>query len=132
MDCHFQDINSMTNVITDDVMIHGETDEPHDRHLIQVLNKCRKIGLKLNPEKCSFGQREVKFYGNTVSAYSVKPDPKKVDVIIKMLSPQNKTELASFLGMYNYLSSYIAHLSDVTATLRQINKKKTDFTWNHT
>ena len=84
----------MANVIADDVMIHGETDEQHDRHLIQVLNKCHKIGLKLNPEKCSFGQREVKFYGNTVSADGVKPDPKKVDIIIRMPSPQNKTELA--------------------------------------
>ena len=50
MDCHFQDINCMTNIIADDVMIHGETDEQHDRHLIQVLNKCCEIGLKLNPE----------------------------------------------------------------------------------
>ena len=132
MDCHFQDINSTTNVIADDVMIHGETDEQHDRHLIQVLNKCHKIGLKLNPEKCSFGQREVKFYGNTVGVDGVKPDPKKVDVIIKMPSPQNKTELASFLGMCNYLSSYIPHLSDVTAMLRQLNKKRTEFTWNPT
>ena len=87
MDCHFKDINSTTNVITDDVMIHGETDEQHDRHLIQVLNKCHEIGLKLNPEKCSFGQREVKFYGNTIGVDGVKTDPKKVDIIIKMPSP---------------------------------------------
>ena len=55
MDCHFQDINSTTHVITDEMMIHGETDGQHDKHLMQVLNKCCKIGLKLNPEKCSFG-----------------------------------------------------------------------------
>ena len=122
----------MTNVIADDVMIYEEIDEQHYRHLIQVLNKCCKIGLKSNPEKCSFGQGEVKFYGKTVSANGVKPDPKKVDVIIKMPSPQNKTELASFLGMCNYLSSYIPHLSDVTAMLRQLNKKRTEFTWNPT
>ena len=62
MDQHFQDINPTTNVIADDVMIHGETDDQHDRHLLQVLNKCREIGLKLNPDKCSFGKSEVKFY----------------------------------------------------------------------
>ena len=53
MDCHFQDINLMTSVIADDVMIHGEKDEQHDKNLIQVLNKCREIGLKLNPENAS-------------------------------------------------------------------------------
>ena len=59
MDLHFQNINSTTNVIADDVMIHSETTEQHDKHLIEVLNKCRKIGLKLNPDKYSFGEQEV-------------------------------------------------------------------------
>ena len=42
MDYHLEDINSTTNIIVDDVMIHGETDPQHDRHLVhlkQVLNK---------------------------------------------------------------------------------------------
>ena len=132
MDTHFQDINSMTNVIADNVMIHGESDDQHDRHLLQVLNKCREIGLKLNPDKCQFGQKQVQFYGNTISSEGVKPDPAKVDIIIKMPSPKMKVELASFLGMCNYLSAYIPCLSDVTTTLRQLNKKSVEFAWNST
>ena len=91
MDSHFQDINSTTNVIADDVMIHGESDQQHDKHLLQVLNKCREIGLKLNPDKCVFGQKKVQFYGNTISTDGIKPDPTKVDVIIQMPSSSNKT-----------------------------------------
>ena len=34
--------------------------------------------------------------------------------------------------MCNDLSYYIPHLSDVTAMLRQLNKKRTEFTWNPT
>ena len=132
MDAHFQDINLTTNVIADDVMIHGEDDAQHDMHLLQVLNKCREIGLKLNPEKCHFGEKEVKFYGNIISSDGVKPDPAKVDVILNMPSPKSKLELASFLGMCNYLSTYIPHLSDVTTTLRLLNKKKVDFAWSPT
>ena len=67
MDMNFHDINPTTNIITDDVMIHGNTDEEHDHNLIQVLNKCHEIGLKLNPDKYEFGNSEVTFYGNIVS-----------------------------------------------------------------
>ena len=81
---------------------------------LQVLNKCREIGLKLNPEKCQFGEKEVKFYGNIISSDGVKPDPAKVDVILNMPSLKSKLELASFLGMCNYLSTYIPHLSDMS------------------
>ena len=132
MDTHFQDINSTMNVIADDVMIHGESDDQHDRHLLQVLNKCREIRLKLNPDKCQFGQKQVQFYGNTISSEGVKPDPAKVYIIIKMPSPKSKVELASFLGMCNYLSTYIPWLSDITTTLRQLNKKSVKFVWNST
>ena len=43
-----------------------------------------------------------------------------------MPAPQNKPELASFLGMCNYLSLYIPCLSDITGTLRQLNKKQSN------
>ena len=45
---------------------------------------------------------------------------------------QNRIELASFLGMCNYLSSNIPWLSDVTTSLRQLNKKSVKFVWNST
>ena len=132
MDLNFQGINPTTNIIADNIMIHGQDDSEHDKHLLQVLNKCREISLKLSPDKCEFGQPSVTFYGNIVSNQGLRPDPKKVDVIVTMPAPKNKTELASFLGMCNYLSMYIPHLSDVTSTLRELNRKNIDFTWNAT
>ena len=72
------------------------------------------------------------FYGNVVSDQGFKPDPCKVNAIVRMPAPSNKTELLSFLGMVNYLAPYIPKLSDCTATLRQLSKKNTDFTWNTT
>ena len=118
MDLHFDGINETTNIIADDVVIHGETDGQHDRHLLQVLNKCREIGLKLNPDKCVFGETSVPFYGNIISNQGLKPDPKKVDVIIRMPAPIDKTQLTSFLGMCNYLSPYISKTlrSDVNSS----------------
>ena len=132
MDINFHDINPTTNIIANDVMIHGNTDEEHDHHLIQVSNKCHEIGLKLNPGKCEFGKSEITFYGNIVSNQVFKLDPCKVDVIVRMPAPTNKTELCSFLGMVNYLAPHIPKLSDCTAVLRQLNKKNADFTWNTT
>ena len=91
MDLHFDSINETTNVIADDVMIYRETDQQHDKYLIHVLNKCPEIGLKLNTEKCMFGAENVQFYGNTGGCQGLQPDPKKVDVIMRMPAPMSKT-----------------------------------------
>ena len=72
------------------------------------------------------------FYGNVISDQGFKPDPKKVNIIVKMPAPKDKTQLASFLGMYQYLSPYIPRLSDVTSTLQELNKKSVEFTCNAT
>ena len=41
MDLHFDGINETTNIISNAVVIHGESDSEHDKHLLQVLNKCQ-------------------------------------------------------------------------------------------
>ena len=86
----------------------------------------------MNPDKCLFGESSVPFYGNVISDQGLKPDPKKVNVIVKMPAPKDKTQLTSFLGMCQYLSLYIPRLSDVTSTLQELNRKNTEFTWNAT
>ena len=48
----FKAINMGTHIIANDLLIVGNADSDvtnsHDCHLIQVLNKCREVGLKLN------------------------------------------------------------------------------------
>ena len=55
MDLNFKAIYKGTHIIADDILIVGNdssTSEGHDCCLVQVLNKCHEIGLKLNPDKC--------------------------------------------------------------------------------
>ena len=66
MDLNFKAINDGTHIIADDILIVGNNDSSstgsHDYHLIQVLNKCHEIDLKLNPDKCVFKSMQVLFF----------------------------------------------------------------------
>ena len=86
--------------------------------------------MKLNPEKCVFGQSEVKFYGNIVGNTGLKADPEKAKAIVNLPIPTNKTKMSLFLGMCNYLASFIPQLSDGTEPLRHLIKKSAVLTWN--
>ena len=46
MDTYFGDLNEGTHVIADDMKIHGPDEATHEKYLIEVLNQCRKVGLK--------------------------------------------------------------------------------------
>ena len=130
MDLNFKAINEGTHFSTDNVLTVGSdpsTIGSHDYCLLQVLNKCHEIGLKLNPDKCIFKSMQVLFFGHLVTSDGLKPDPKKINAITKMPAPQNKMQLQSFVGLCNYLSCYVPHLTDVLSPLRVLTVKSIEF-----
>ena len=130
MDTYFGDLNEGTHIIADDMKIHGPDEATHDKHLIEVLNQGRKVGLKLNAEKCIFKSESIPFFSHIISREGIKPDPKKMDAIKTMTTPMSKLELQSFLGLCNYLAIYIPSLSSILQPLCELTKKDTDFQWN--
>ena len=69
------------------------------------------------------------FYGHLVHTKGLSPDLRKVEAISNMPVLSNKTELQSYIGMCNFLSSYVPHLTDRLYALRQLMAKDSDFIW---
>ena len=132
MDLNFKAIKKSTHIIADNVLIVGSDSSStgsHDYCLIQVLNKCHEIGLTLNPDKCIFKSTKVLFFRHLVTSDRLKADPSKINTIANMSAPQNKTQLQSFVGLCNYLTCYIPHLTDVLSPLRALTVKSIEFEW---
>ena len=104
IDLNFKVINDGTHIITTNILIVGDTSlstGSHDHRLIQVLNKCHEIGLRLNPDKYVFKSMQILSFEHVVTNAGLKPDPKKISAIANMPVPQNKTQLQSFVGLCN-------------------------------
>ena len=115
--------------IHDDMVIFGVDQEDHDANLINLLNVCQKEGLVLNSKKLELQRERVTFFGAEYSAQGMHPDPKKVQGITEMTAPTDKQQLQSFLGMVNYMGTFIPNLSHHTEPLRAMLKKDNVFHW---
>ena len=115
--------------IHDDMVIYGVDQEDHDANLINLLNICQKEGLVLNSKKLELRRERVTFFGAEYSAQGMHPDPKKVQGITEMTAPMDKQQLQSFLGMVNYMGTFIPNLSHHTEPLRAMLKKDNVFHW---
>ena len=109
-----------------DMVIFGVDQEDHDANLINV---CQKEGLVLNSKKLELRRERVTFFGAEYSAQGMHPDPKKVQGITEMTVPTDKQQLQSFLGMLNYMGTFIPNLSHHTELLRAMLKKDNVFHW---
>ena len=105
------------------MVIFGVDQEDHDANLINLLNICQKEGLVLNSKKMELQRERVTFFRAEDGAQGMHPDPKKVQGITKMTVPTDKQQLQSFLGMVNYMGTFIPNLSHHTKPLWEMLKK---------
>ena len=75
-----------------------ENFEEHLSQLAEVFDKCRKVKLKLNPNKCHFLVTQGTLLGHIVSAKGLAPDLDKVIAILRLPPPLNPKGAQSFVG----------------------------------
>ena len=115
----------------DDVKIQGSTEERHDIHLLETVEKASKAGIKFNPDKCSIKKAKIEYFGRIVSPQGVETCPKKVEDIRHMSPPQNKQELQSFLGSVNFMANFIPNFAQKTFVMRGLLKKDVHYVWTN-
>ena len=121
-----QGLNGCTN-ITDDVLVCGSACDEFKNNGLAFLDCCVQEDMHLNPDKAKIDCHEVPFFGNVLSKEGLSPDNTKVQLIKDWPVPTNHKELQSFLGTVNYLSRFLAFLSDLQAPLQSLLKKSTEF-----
>ena len=121
-------LNGCTNV-ADNILVYGTTYDEFKSNVISFLDHCVQENMHLNPDKVKIDCHEVPFLGNVLSKDGLSPDNTKVQLIKDWPVPMNHKELQSFLGTVNYLSRFLAFLSDLCAPLQSLLKKDTEFVW---
>ncbi|XP_041362042.1 uncharacterized protein K02A2.6-like [Gigantopelta aegis] len=119
-------------VVTDDILLYALDEADHDRKLVLLLRRCQEKGIRLNKDKMKFKQTEVKYVGHTLTASGLKPDPAKVEAIIKMPPPSDKQGVQRLIGMVNYVAKFAPQLATVTAPIRELLKAEVAFYWDET
>ena len=74
-------------------------------------------------------QSAVTYVGYVVDSEGVKADPRKIEAISEFLTPNNLTELRSFMGLVNQLGGFTHQISSAAKPLRDLLKSKNAFVW---
>ena len=116
--------------IVDDFVIYDSNITDHESHVKQFLQHCADFNISLNTEKCQFFQHQVTFAGFQLSAEGYQVDPSITAAITNYLTPTNYSELQSFLGLVNQLSTSTNILATLLDPLRPLLSTKNEFLWS--
>ncbi len=127
----FKDLgDKFLKVFVDDLNVHSENWEDHLQHLGVVFSRLKEVNLKLNPGKCCFAAKSIVFLGHVVSREGTKPDPGKIDAVLRFPAPKTVTNVRSFLGLTGYYRKYIRAYSRMAGPLFELTKKDVMFVWD--
>lgn len=116
-------------VYVDDICVFSKDFESHLNHLKDLFGRLRNAGLTLNPKKCNFAAKEVKFLGHLISKQGIQVDPNKTKIIDTFPIPQKVKDIRSFLGMCNYYRRFIKSFSTLVEPLNKLLRKDEEFIW---
>ena len=80
-------------VYIDDIIIFTATWEDHPETVKKVLQQLEDHNLNIKPEKCSFGDSEIQFFGYKIKDGSHLPMNCNVDKIREAKRPKTKKEI---------------------------------------
>ncbi|GKB72867.1 reverse transcriptase domain-containing protein [Tanacetum coccineum] len=119
-------------VYVDDLVIKSRTEDEIVRDIEETFKTLRKINMKLNPKKCTFGVEEGMFLGYQVNTKGIKICPDKVDAVLSLQSPKCLKDVQKLNGKLASLNRFLAKSAEKSLpffkTLKKCTKKS-DFLW---
>ncbi|XP_071688332.1 uncharacterized protein [Rutidosis leptorrhynchoides] len=82
------------------------------RDIQEAFASLRKINMKLNPKKCTFGVEEGKFLGHIVTERGIKANPMKIQAIEDMKSPASKKYVQRLHGCLAALTRFLSRVAE--------------------
>nr|GFA96780.1 reverse transcriptase domain-containing protein [Tanacetum cinerariifolium] len=68
----------------DDMVIKSKTEPEMIKDIEETLLILKRVNMKLNPKKCSFGMKEGKFLGYIVTSEGIRANPEKGKAIVNI------------------------------------------------
>lgn len=116
-------------IYLDDLIIFGNSLQNHNQNLMKVLQRLRKVNLKLNPSKCEFLKKSILYLGHYISSEGIAPDPQKTSVLKNYPVPTNSDEVKRFTSFANYYRKFVKNFAEIAQPLNSLSKRGKVFLW---
>nr|GEU54928.1 reverse transcriptase domain-containing protein [Tanacetum cinerariifolium] len=125
-------IGQNIEVYVDDLVVKSYTEAQMLRDVDETFRTLRKINMKLNPKKCTFGAAKGVLLGYIVTPEGIKPCPDKTAVLLQLPSPRTIKKVQSLNGKLASLNRFLTKPSEKSLPLFKTFKKcikKSNFHW---
>lgn len=118
-------------VYLDDIVIVSKDFESHMEMLSLVFDRLHAAGLVVSFDKCQFCRPQLKYLGFVVDELGLRPDPDKVESILRIPPPRTVKEVRRFVGTCSWYRKWCKDFASVVSPLTALTKKHATWRWSN-
>jgi hypothetical protein len=122
-------IDKNIQAYVDDLIVKSSSRASHVSDLAETFANMRRVGLKLNPEKCVFGVTKGKILGCLISAKRIEANPDNIRAIREMEEPKMKKDIQKLNGRVAALNRFISRSAERSLPFFKALKGKGAIEW---
>jgi hypothetical protein len=113
-------IDRCAMVYLDDIIIFSKTEEEHIQNVLDVVRALHQNELVLHEKKCMWGCSSILYLGHIASGEGLRPNPDKIEAILKWPSCSTITEVRGFLNIAGYYRRFIRGFAQEAGPLYEL------------
>ena len=118
------------SVFLDDCLIASENVAQHLEHLEIVFQRLTAAGIQLKAKKVKMFQPSVEYLGFVISETGIQPSPRLLVKLEDMKAPTSPKEVKMFLGLVNFMRTFIPDCAVLQEPLTLLLRKKAPWVWS--
>ena len=107
----------------DDALITAATFEELQRKLDIFYSAIAEVGMRIQPRKCNFGLRTVKWLGHTITEQGIYPDQDRVRILRDWPEPTTRSHVSQIHGLMSTFRKFIRNFAARTVNIRKLLKR---------
>ncbi len=125
----FHDLLDRITVYIDDIKITSNSWDEHIALVQEVLHRLDANGFTVNPLKCEWAVQETDFLGFWFTPNGVKPWDKKIQAILQLDAPTNRTQVRALCGSITFYRDMFPRRAHILAPITRLQSKDVPFEW---
>lgn len=114
----------------DDICVTGPDVQSHMQTLKAVLTKLQSVGLRLNPDKCTFFRDRISYLGFDIDKNGLAKSKRNIESVLNAPTPTNVSEVRAIIGLVNFNSKFIPNFAKKMEPFYNLLRKGVKFHWS--